>query len=53
VEKRKVDTYNTQAMRNSARQQIEYEYVKGTAVDVTFKDSNGKTHVVSSDSFDW
>jgi hypothetical protein len=53
VEKRKVDTYNTQAMRNSARQQIEYEYVKGTVVDVTFKDSDGKTYVVSSDSFDW
>lgn len=51
VEKHKLDTYNAQAMRHSAIDEVEYEYAKGVVVNVIFKDSKERMHVVSST--DW
>ena len=48
VDKRNVNTYNDYEMRRSALRELDYDYYKGTVVDVTFKDDKGRVHVISS-----
>ena len=48
IDKQNVNTYNEHVARYNAFHELEYEYLKGTIVDVTFKDSKGRTYVVSS-----
>lgn len=48
IDKQKVNTYNDRVARYNASHELEYEYLEGTIVNVTFKDSKGRTHVVSS-----
>ena len=53
VDKREVNTHDKYSFQRAANNQTEYEYVKGTVVDVTFKGTAGEKHVVSSYYLGW